>query len=194
MSNSAHLPPSLTQSPGFTALARLLDDWGALAPDTARTLGGVDAAGEALLQHLAAWFSLDDEPAWALAESLDARRALARGAVWLHRRKGTPRAIRDMIRMLGFGEVEIQEGVPMIVYNGASPYNGTRNYGDPSQWATYKIIMMNSITSDQAALLTLALATVAPARCHLAGIIYTGVPVRYNAAAAYNGGYHYGSY
>ena len=45
-----------------------------------------------------------------LAESDDARRKLIKGAYELHRYKGTPWAIREIVRRLGFGEVQILEG------------------------------------------------------------------------------------
>ena len=122
-----------------------------------------------------------------LAESDDARRRLIKGAYELHRYKGTPWAIREIVRRLGFGEVRIIEGL-----NGQT-YDGSHVYGAGSYWAHYRIIMNSVITNDQAALLRKTLAAFAPARCLLAALDYQAVPLRYNGRAAYDGNFNFGA-
>ena len=121
-----------------------------------------------------------------LAESDDARREL-------HRYKGTPWAIREIVRRLGFGEVRIIEGLNGQTYDGSINYNGSHVYGAGSYWAHYRIIMNSVITNDQAALLRKTLAAFAPARCLLAALDYQAVPLRYNGRAAYDGNFNFGA-
>ena len=79
-----------------------------------------------------------------LAESGGARRKLIKGAYELHRYKGTPWAIREIVRRLGFGEVRKTlaafaparcllaaldyQAVPLR-YNGRAAYDGNFNFG-----------------------------------------------------------------
>ena len=128
-----------------------------------------------------------------LAESDDARRKLIKGAYELHRYKGTPWAIREIVRRLGFGEVQIIEGLTGQTYDGSINYNGSHVYGAGSYWAHYRIIMNSVITNDQAALLRKTLAAFAPARCLLAALDYQAVPLRYNGRAAYDGNFNFGA-
>ena len=54
--------------------------------------------------------SILGEDGYWLAESDAKRRSLIKGAYELHRYKGTPWAVREIVRRLGFGEIEIIEG------------------------------------------------------------------------------------
>ena len=118
---------------------------------------------------------------------------MIKGAYELHRYKGTPWAIREIVRRLGFGEVQILEGLNGQTYNGSINYNGSHVYGAGSYWAHYRIIMNGVITNDQAALLRKTLAAFAPARCLLAALDYQAVPLRYNGRAAYDGNFNFGA-
>ncbi|VCM19316.1 phage tail protein I [Burkholderia pseudomallei] len=101
---SERLLPS-NQTPLEAALARVLRP--SVDPEILRTLMDVDRCPAAFLPWLAWSVAVDG---WELAESDDARRALIKGSLALHRRKGTPWAVREIVRRLGFGEIEIQEG------------------------------------------------------------------------------------
>lgn len=80
----------------------------------------IDTATEPLLSTLAWNFSLTHEWLWRLAESLTAKRELLKIAIKLHQKKGTPWAIRNLIRALGFGEVDIVEGQGIRYRDGSS--------------------------------------------------------------------------
>ncbi|AOJ06395.1 phage tail protein I [Burkholderia mayonis] len=189
----ALLPPPLAKDRRFAALAQLaarLDNID-LSPILVYLIDGVDASA---LPYLAEQFSVMGEDGWSLAESDDARRALIKGAIELHRYKGTPWAVREVIRRLGFGEVELVENIARVSYDGKRRYNGWMVHGDPGLWAVYRVILRDrAITNDQAALLRATLAAFAPARCELASLEYREVPVRYNGAAHYDGQYNHGS-
>ncbi|MCL9909148.1 phage tail protein [Escherichia coli] len=133
-------------------------------------------------------FSLSGD-GWELAESDDVRRMLIKAAI----EKGTPWSIREVIRRFGFGEVDLIEGTGRLSYDGNRSYNGLFVHGDTAAWAVYRVILKQSITNDQAAMLRQTLAAFAPARCHLASLEYQSVAIRYNNTAIHDGSYNHGS-
>lgn len=152
----------------------------------------VDTVNASALQALAEQFSLVGD-GWELAESDEARRGLIRGAIELHRYKGTPWAIREVIRRLGLGEVTIIEGLADRVRDGTIRRDGIYVHGDAHAWAKYRVILQQPITNDQAAQLRTLLAAYAPARCHLASLEYQAVANRHNGTIRRNGQYNRGS-
>lgn len=144
------------------------------------------------LSLLAESRSILEDGYW-LAESDQARRKLIKGAYELHRYKGTPWAIREIVRRLGFGEVQIMEGLAGRKYNGAIAYTGRYVYGSATHWAHYVITMNAPITNNQAQLLRRTLAAFAPARCVLAALDYQAVPLRYDSSANYDGTFNFGA-
>ena len=68
----------------------------------------VDIVDSSALPWLGEQFSLFGD-GWELAESDDVRRTLIKSAIELHRYKGTPWSIREIIRRFGFGEVDLIE-------------------------------------------------------------------------------------
>ncbi|MXH50090.1 phage tail protein I, partial [Escherichia coli] len=112
----------------------------------------VDIVDSSALPWLGEQFSLFGD-GWELAESDDVRRMLIKSAIELHRHKGTPWSIREIIRRFGFGEVDLIEGTGQIGYDGKHTYNGLFVHGDAEAWAVYRVILQQPITNDQAALL-----------------------------------------
>ena len=128
-----------------------------------------------------------------LAESDQMRRRLIKGAYELHRYKGTPWAVREIVRRLGFGEVQIIEGMGNKDHNGEITRDGTYSHGHSDRWAHYRIIMNNVITNDQAALLRHTLRAFAPARCILAALDYQASALRHNGRALRDGRFNRGT-
>lgn len=151
----------------------------------------VDIVDSSALPWLGEQFSLSGD-GWELAESDDVRRMLIKAAIELHRYKGTPWSIREVIRRFGFGEVDLIEGTGRLSYDGNRSYNGLFVHGDAAAWAVYRVILKQPITNDQAAMLRQTLAAFAPARCHLASLEYQSVAIRYNTAI-HDGSYNHGS-
>ena len=89
----------------------------------------VDIVDSSALPSLGEQFSLFGD-GWELAESDDVRRMLIKSAIELHRYKGTPWSIREIIRRFGFGEVDLIEGTGQIGYDGKHTYNGLFVHGD----------------------------------------------------------------
>ncbi|ASP16736.1 phage tail protein [Neisseria sp. KEM232] len=128
-----------------------------------------------------------------LAESDQTRRKLIKGAYLLHRYKGTPWAIREIVRRLGFGEVEITEGYGNKRHNGEIVRNGRHAYGHSDRWAHYRITMPHAITNDQADLLRHTLSAFVPARCVLAALDYQHAALRHNGRALRDGKFNRGT-
>ncbi|EJQ0265619.1 phage tail protein I [Escherichia coli] len=152
----------------------------------------VDIVDSSALPWLGEQFSLSGD-GWELAESDDVRRMLIKAAIELHRYKGTPWSIREVIRRFGFGEVDLIEGTGRLSYDGNRSYNGLFVHGDAAAWAVYRVILKQPITNDQAAMLRQTLAAFAPARCHLASLEYQSVAIRYNNTAIHDDSYNHGS-
>ncbi|WP_110970260.1 phage tail protein [Pseudomonas huaxiensis] len=187
------LPPALAGDERFALLAELLGESMAELDTNAMLVYLVDLLKPSLLPFLADQFSLLDEAAWLLAESADARRSLIKSAAELHRYKGTPWAIREVIRLLGFGDVTLQEGLSGQVRDGTIRRDGDHVHGDPSSWPCYRVLLKRPITADQGSLIRRLLLSVAPARCRLISLDYSAVAIRHNGAARRNGQYNRGS-
>ncbi len=125
-----------------------------------------------------------------VADSAQSKTELIKNAVKLHRYKGTPWSIREVLRRLGFGEIEIDEGLTLRNYD--SNQTVARIPKD-ERWACYAIRLTRPITNQQAKEIRKVLINYAPARCLLAVLDYKAVPVLYNNRATYNGAYNHGS-
>lgn len=132
----------------------------------------VDLVAPEHLILLAESRSILNEDGYWLAESDSARRRLIKGAYELHRKKGTPWAIREIVRRLGFGQVELIERMGNKTHNGEIRRDGRYSHGHSDRWAHYRITMPHAITNDQADLLRHTLSAFAPARCVLAALDY----------------------
>ena len=132
--------------------------------------------------------------AWHEAKSDDAKRALILTSIEIHRHKGTPWAIRLLIRSLGFGEVDIIERVGGRTHNGTIRRNGIYPHAPLiTTWATYMVAFQRPITNAQAERLRKLLPSVAPARCHLVALRYAAVANSHNGMTRRDGAYNHGS-
>lgn len=187
------LPPALAGDERFAILCDLLDETLADLDLNAMLVYLIDLVKTPLLPVLADQFSLIDEAAWLLAESEDAKRNLIKGSAELHRYKGTPWAIREVVRRLDFGEVQIIEGLSGQLRNGSTNRDGIYWHGDPNGWAQYRVLLQQPITNDQAATLRSALIDHAPARCRLVSLDYQAAANRHNGLIFRDGQYNRGS-
>ncbi|AUH51097.1 phage tail protein I [Chromobacterium sp. ATCC 53434] len=152
----------------------------------------VDNVTSSALPLLAEQFSLPGD-GWELAESDDARRHMIKGAIELHRYKGTPWAVREVIRRLGLGEATLIEGLAGQLRNGTIRHDGMHVHGEVDSWAKYRVVLQQPITNDQAVSLRSALRAVAPARCHLASLEYQAAANRHNGVIRRNKQFNRGS-
>lgn len=100
----------IAQDPRFTRLANLSLGYRKLALTKLmpRLLEQVD---DNHLELLAESRSMIGADGYWLAKDNKTRRQLIKDAVFLHRRKGTPWAVREICRRLGFGEIKLIEGL-----------------------------------------------------------------------------------
>jgi phage tail P2-like protein len=159
-------------------------------PDILRTLWDADRCPADWLPWLAWALAVDG---WELVESEQAKRGLIKGSLALHRKKGTPWSVREVIRRLGFGEVVLVEGRLARRRDGSITRNSDYVHGRANAWAEYIVKLKQPITRDQADKLSAVLARYAPARSRLASLDYMAVPIRHNGTAIRNGQYNRGS-
>lgn len=93
----------------------------------------------AALPFLAAQFDVLGFRGWAFADTEEKKRALLASALALHRKAGTPFAIRTAIQAVipGVLGVSILKGVG-IAYDGDFDYDGTQQYGG-GFWANFSV-------------------------------------------------------
>lgn len=163
-SSGTLLPPNATAAEHRLeqATARLGE-----LPAPLRDLWNADTCPSHLLPWLAWALQVD---IWDNSWSDDAQRAVIRGAITVHRRKGTPWAIKRALANAGYGDAILSEGFSSANYNGSTLHDGSRLYVGDSDWSKYRLIMERPISSDQAEQIRRMLALVAPARCHLVDI------------------------
>jgi P2-related tail formation protein len=135
---------------------------------------------ESALPHLGEQFHVMGAEGWRLATTEAQRRVLLARAVALHRHKGTPWAICEALKAVGFNDLEIQEGLPSNRYDGAISYSGADVYAAYG-WAQFRVVAdagdEQPITSAQTALIVETIDAWKPKRSHL-------VDVRHRASAA----------
>lgn len=176
------------QTPLEAALARVMRP--SVDPEILRTLWDADRCPTAWLPWLAWALAVDG---WELAESEDARRALVKGSMALHRKKGDAVGGAGGDSAARLREVTIIEGRSGRRRNGSFVRNGDQLHGKASAWAEYIVKLGVPITRDQADKLWQAIERYAPARSKLAALDYAAVPIRHNGVAHRDGQYTRGS-
>lgn len=162
--NGTLLPPNATAAEHRLeqATARLGE-----LPTPLRDLWNADTCPAHLLPWLAWALQVD---IWDSGWSEDAQRAVIRGAITVHRRKGTPWAIKRALANAGYGDAILSEGFSNANYNGSTLHDGSRLYVGDSDWSKYRLLMARPISNEQAEQIRRMLALVAPARCRLVEI------------------------
>ena len=91
--------------------------------------------------HLLPWL------AWAVGvEDWDAswpeeqRRKAIDAQMQIALKRGTPWAVREAMRAGGYGEADIQEGLPPLLHNNQAIRNGTEQRGGANRWAMFKVL------------------------------------------------------
>ncbi|HAG2581968.1 TPA: phage tail protein [Salmonella enterica] len=184
---SLTIAPPLARDDRFRALARVADRRLSAIDLTPLLVYLIDITEETALPWLAGQLSLTGDNGWSLAESTDRQRELIKNAIELFRYKGTPWAVREVIRRLGFGEINLLEG-PV----GVEPQTLAK-YPPETHWALYQVVLLSTpVTNDQAVMIRRMLEVFAPARSELVALDFTAAPIRYNNTARYDGKYNHG--
>ena len=121
----------------------------------------VDSCTPAVLPYLADQFDVAGLQGFAVAETESQQRDLIKRSIALHKYLGTPWAIREACRTVGFPVVLLEEGVT------ATPDGPA----DPDDWARFRVLvegdMTRDITAEAARLLRLFVESYKNERSHL---------------------------
>lgn len=101
----------------------------------------IDNVTATALPHLAEQFHVTGLEGWELAETEEEKRSLIKRAIELHRYKGTPWAVKEAIKAVGYYNAEIIERLPYVKYDGQHYYSGTEDYGGGARWAMFRVLI-----------------------------------------------------
>jgi P2-related tail formation protein len=102
----------------------------------------IDVAPVAALPALAQQFDVLGFNGWFLTSNEADRRELIKRAIELKRSRGTPWAVREALKSVGYADVIIEEGVGGFKYNGIYNYDGEINYG-AGNWANFSLKLID---------------------------------------------------
>lgn len=159
-------------------------------PVPIRELWNADTCPSDKLAWLAWAWGVDE---WSDSWPDESKRTTIRDALEVQKRKGSVWSIRRVMANAGYGQVEIVEGLYANLYNGVASYNGFITHGDPTQWATYRIVLERPISNAQAAQVRRILETTAPARSKLIEFVFVEASNLYNNTIRYDGTYNHGT-
>ncbi|MDD2870137.1 phage tail protein [Neomegalonema sp.] len=101
----------------------------------------LDDLPEEALPLLAWQFDLLGSAGWDLAATPEERRAFIRRSLDLHRRRGTPWAIREAIKAVGYAGADILEGPPGVLHDGGQAHDASGDHGGGFRWATFSVLV-----------------------------------------------------
>lgn len=99
----------------------------------------IDTVDAGALFNLANQFDVLGFKGWRLATTELERRELLKKAIELHRLKGTPFAIREAAKAVGFFNIHILEGGG-VLHNSTVNYDSSVTYGG-ADWAVFRVIV-----------------------------------------------------
>ncbi len=121
----------------------------------------VDTCAPTVLPFLAEQFDIDGLRGFAMAVTIQQQRELIKRSIALHKYMGTPWAIREACRTVGFPVIMLEEGVTAIP-GGES---------DPNDWARFRVIIQINddrvVTQEEARKLRYFVESYKNARSHL---------------------------
>lgn len=99
----------------------------------------IDTVDASALYSLAKQFDLLGYKGWKLAQNEQERRDLIKRAIELHRFKGTPWAIKEAVKAVGFFDAQILEGVE-VFHDATISRDGAYEHGG-SNWAHFSVVL-----------------------------------------------------
>lgn len=168
-------PNVLANDSRFGALSRLSERLNTLDM-SALLVYLVDSAKPQALPYLAEQFHVMGLEGWSAAETDEAQRSLIKSAIELHRHKGTPWAMKQVLRNVGYADAVIEEGLPPLRYDGATSYNAEEKYSNGSRWAVFRLLVdigeSKGVGGEELSRLLGMIESVKPARAVLRDISY----------------------
>lgn len=184
MSAASLLPPSSTpleRATDQSAAARF-----ATLPAVVASLWNADTCPAALLPYLAWSLSVDE---WNEQWGIDKKRAVINESRYIHQHKGTLSAIRRALSALGQPDADIIERGDYVHRNAVAVRDGTRQRKGAGGWATYRVVLSQTTTIDQAYQIQRLLAAVQRNCITLTAIDYKQAALRRNGQAHRNATY-----
>ncbi|QRO13064.1 phage tail protein [Moraxella osloensis] len=129
----------------------------------------IDIVDGSALMAFADQFSLLGD-GWEFAKTETEQRELIKGAIEIHRHKGTPWAIKRTLQLLGYGDSKLQERFGYYEHDGMINHDSNHRYGADGHWTHYRLLMQKRISTAEAERIRALLTDVAPLRCKLASI------------------------
>ena len=134
------LRKSVLSIPALLLFARLAqsDTSGFLGPLARLTelAGGLPDLPEDVLDLMAWQLHVDGYEA---AQTYEGKRRMVNRSILLHRRKGTPWAVAEALRSVGYADARIIEGSGDCRYNGEISYDGRDSYAAGNRWALFDV-------------------------------------------------------
>jgi hypothetical protein len=191
MADQRLIPESIRDT-STLALNEVIDRMGTL-DITPLLIYLVDYVDSSALPHLIEQFHVAGNEGAALAENDTNRRSLVKGAIAMHRMKGTPAGVAKSIKDAGFGDVEIIERPGEVIRNGSVQRGGLYTHGtNAGDWVNYHIVLQRPITNDQALLIRALCKEFAPRRSKLLNLVFTEAACRHNGTIKRDGSYNRG--
>lgn len=189
---SLTIPPVLAADDRFSVLAKIALE--AFQIDlTCLLVYLIDSVDVSILPYLAEQLSLVGD-GWELAATESAQRAMLKGAIELHRYKGTVWAVKQVFKLLDLGDVDVEAGRSGRRRDGTMRRDGFVVRGERSlRYAEYRIRCHRLMSVQQAAMARRLLANFAPKRCLLVEIDFSSAALIRNGYAVRNGSYSRGS-
>lgn len=181
---SVLLPPqstTLERAVDQSAAARL-----AALPAVVSSLWNADTCPPAMLPYLAWALSVDE---WDETWSIERKRAVIRESRLIHQQKGTLAAVRRALASIGQGDALVIERGDYIHRNGVALRDGTHRRRGSGGWATYRVVLREPITIDQAQRIKRLLSAVQRNCITLTAIDFRKATLRRNGQARRNGSY-----
>ncbi len=137
--------------PSSTVLERALEQTCAerlqALPAVVASLWNAGNCPAALLPYLAWALSVDE---WDEGWGVDKKRSVINESRLVHQQKGTPAAIRRALASIGQVDADIIERVDYFFHDGTATRDGSRRRMGQSGWATYRVVLKQSVTIAQA--------------------------------------------
>lgn len=128
--------------PNATPLERAIEQTQARGTDIPIQLGSIwnsDICPEALLPWLAWSLCITDDYGWSLCVTAQQKRDLIKRATILHHKKGTPWALCEALRAVGFADAQLIERLPITTRDGTVPRDAKLTRSSAGNWAMFKM-------------------------------------------------------
>ncbi len=143
----------------------------------------IDVCPVEALPILAKQFDMLGFNGWILCDTEDQRRGLLKRAIELKKVCGTPYAVKEALKSVGYYDVSIQEGVSGALYDGTYTYDGTITHGG-GNWASFRVSLLDlgeshGFSVEDLATIIAVVNKYKSARCKLLDIVLTATVFDY---------------